>query len=144
MPGEAALTASDAERYFESYADAIEIIGTATPAGADIFSAPSISVKLSALHPRYEVSQYSRVIDELVPRVVELCNEAGEAGIALTLDAEESHRLELSLNVLDAEREVFSARINQISAEFDARIAGYLLARRTGMLTPASLGLSQR
>ncbi len=102
MLGEAALTASDAERYFESYADAIEIIGTATAAGADIFSAPSISVKLSALHPRYEVSQYSRVIDELVPRVVELCNEAGEAGIALTLDAEESHRLELSLNVLDA------------------------------------------
>ena len=49
---------------------------------------------------------------------------------------------ETSLNVLDAEREVFSARINQISAEFDARIASYLLARRTGMLTPAALGLA--
>ena len=102
MLGEAALTAIDAQRYWDAYASAIEKIGRAAAAADDIFSAPSISVKLSALHPRYESSQYRRVMEELVARVVDLCVKAKSAGIALTIDAEESHRLELSLDVLQA------------------------------------------
>ncbi|MBT8100159.1 MAG: proline dehydrogenase family protein, partial [Gammaproteobacteria bacterium] len=103
MLGEAALTADDAERYFTAYFDAIESIGEAARAGdGDIFSAPSISVKLSALHPRYTFLQHERVINELVPRVVELVEHANESGIALTIDAEEADRLELSLEVFAA------------------------------------------
>ncbi|MFN2335049.1 MAG: proline dehydrogenase family protein, partial [Wenzhouxiangellaceae bacterium] len=66
MLGEAALTAADAERYRKAYVDAIESIGNAH-GGADIFDAPSISVKLSALHPRYEPAKRERVVRELVP-----------------------------------------------------------------------------
>ncbi len=102
MLGEAALTAADAERYFESYADAIEKIGAAADATDDIVSAPSISVKLSALHPRYVFTQHRRVMQELVPRVIELAAAAKRAGIALTIDAEEADRLELSLDVFEA------------------------------------------
>ena len=102
MLGEAALTAEDAERYFDAYADAIRRIGASADAGDDSVTAPSISVKLSALHPRYEWAQYRRVMAELVPRVVQLCAEAKQAGIALTIDAEEAHRLEVSLDILEA------------------------------------------
>jgi RHH-type proline utilization regulon transcriptional repressor/proline dehydrogenase/delta 1-pyrroline-5-carboxylate dehydrogenase len=99
MLGEAALTAEDASRYFDSYAEAIVRIGQQKGASRDIFSAPSISVKLSALHPRYEASQFARVIEELVPSVSRLTTMAADAGIGLTVDAEESYRLELSLDV---------------------------------------------
>ena len=102
MLGEAALTAADAERYWEAYANAIQKIGAAAEGAGDIFGAPSISVKLSALHPRYEVSQHQRAMKELVPRVVELCTAARSVGIALTIDAEETERLELSLDVIGA------------------------------------------
>jgi RHH-type proline utilization regulon transcriptional repressor/proline dehydrogenase/delta 1-pyrroline-5-carboxylate dehydrogenase len=100
MLGEAALTAKDAERYFEAYRVAIGEIGNA-PRGDDdsIFSAPSISVKLSALHPRYEFTQVERVLRELTPRLLELAQHAKRADIALTVDAEEADRLELSLQV---------------------------------------------
>jgi RHH-type proline utilization regulon transcriptional repressor/proline dehydrogenase/delta 1-pyrroline-5-carboxylate dehydrogenase len=102
MLGEAALTAQDATRYFDAYFEAIGEIGAAPrPAGDDIFSAPSISVKLSALHPRYEFTQVDRVLEELTPRVVELARHAKDAGIALTVDAEEADRLELSLRVFE-------------------------------------------
>jgi len=103
MLGEAALTAADAKRYFDSYFDAIGSIGNGpheTP--QDIFAAPSISVKLSALHPRYEFTHEERVLKELVQRVLELAIHAKDSGIALTIDAEEADRLELSLDIFDS------------------------------------------
>jgi RHH-type proline utilization regulon transcriptional repressor/proline dehydrogenase/delta 1-pyrroline-5-carboxylate dehydrogenase len=102
MLGEAALTEADAQRYFEAYYDAIGRIG-AGPQGpaSDTFSAASISVKLSALHPRYSYMQHDRVMSELVPRVTELAAHAKESGIALTIDAEESERLEISLRIFE-------------------------------------------
>ncbi len=102
MLGEAALTGADAERYFESYRGAIEALQSRTGEYPDAVSRPSISVKLSALHPRFERSHRSRVLAELAPRIVDLGVTAREAGIALTLDAEESERLELTLELLEA------------------------------------------
>jgi len=107
MLGEAALTAEDAERYFKAYADAIRKIGKAKAKSGDASDDASVarlgvSVKLSALHPRYEYSQYRRAMSELVPRVTELASLAKEFGIALTVDAEESERLELSLEIFEA------------------------------------------
>lgn len=101
MLGEAALTQKDAERYFASYGQAIEKIG-ASNKGDDIFSAPSISVKLSALHPRYQFTQHGQVMRGLVPMLSDLALKARDAGIALTVDAEEADRLELSLDVFAA------------------------------------------
>ncbi len=100
MLGEAALTAKDARQYFEAYYEAIGKIGSGPQGVAeDIFSAPSISVKLSALHPRYSYLQHDRVMAELVPLVAELAEHAKTSGIALTVDAEEADRLEISLQV---------------------------------------------
>ena len=101
MLGEAALTAADASRYLESYSSAIDSIGRSVNDPGDIFAAPSISVKLSALHPRYSYTQYDRVMNELVPRVAELAMLARDRGIALTIDAEEADRLELSLEIFE-------------------------------------------
>jgi len=101
MLGEAALTAADARRYRDSYAHAIDQIGRAA-GDKDVFDAPSISVKLSALHPRYETAQRERVMQELVPIVLDLAVRAREAGIALTVDAEEAGRLMLQLDVFAA------------------------------------------
>ena len=98
MLGEAALTDADAERYRQAYADAIETIGRSHK-GDDIFDAPSISVKLSALHARYEPGQREQVLAELCPILLDLALRAREAGIALTVDAEEAERLMLSLDV---------------------------------------------
>ena len=100
MLGESALTAADAERYLRAYESAIDAIGASGP-HPDLIAAPSISVKLSALHPRYEAANRSRVLAELVPRVLALANRARRLGIALTVDAEESERLALSLEILD-------------------------------------------
>ena len=104
MLGEAALTMPDAERYFEAYTDAIAALGRAVRGARELApeSAPSISVKLSALHPRFEYAQRERVRRELGPRLVTLAERAAAAGIALTVDAEESDRLELSLELIDA------------------------------------------
>lgn len=103
MLGEAALTAVDANRYFESYFAAISAIGAGTQgASADIFAAPSISVKLSALHPRFEYTHEERVFKELVPQVTELAIHAKDLGIGLTIDSEEADRLELSLDIFAA------------------------------------------
>jgi RHH-type proline utilization regulon transcriptional repressor/proline dehydrogenase/delta 1-pyrroline-5-carboxylate dehydrogenase len=101
MLGEAALTLPDAERYFESYCNGIRAIGRRSHEG-DIFSAPSISVKLSALHPRYEFDQRERVLAELPPKLLELAKLARESNMALTVDAEEADRLLLSLDVFAA------------------------------------------
>ena len=101
MLGEAALTATDARRYRDAYARAIDAIGQAA-GGTDIFDAPSISVKLSALHPRYENAQRDRVMTELVPILRDLAVRARRCGIALTVDAEEAARLMLQLDVFAA------------------------------------------
>ncbi len=101
MLGEAALTARDAERYFAAYDDAIAAIGKATESRSPI-DGPGISVKLSALHPRYEFAQRERVLGELVPRLTALARHASEVGIGLTVDAEEAERLELSLDIIEA------------------------------------------
>ncbi|HUF22181.1 MAG TPA: proline dehydrogenase family protein, partial [Burkholderiales bacterium] len=102
MLGEAALTARDAQRYFEAYAHAIAAIGATVPPGGSVFDAPGISVKLSALHPRYEFAQRRRVHAELVPRLLQLARQARDRGIALTVDAEEADRLDISLDVIEA------------------------------------------
>ncbi len=101
MLGEAALTARDAERYLQAYRDAIRALGKRGP-WPDVLEAPSISVKLSAIHPRYEVAKRARVHDELTPRVLELAQLAKASAIGMTVDAEEADRLELSLDVIGA------------------------------------------
>ena len=102
MLGEGARTDADALRYLGSYTQAIGAIA----AGADAARGPEhndgISIKLSALHPRYEDAQRERVMRELVPRVWQLCELAADAGLNLTIDAEEVDRLELSLDVFEA------------------------------------------
>ncbi len=100
MLGEAALTAADAERYFASYAAAVGAIGRAA-SGRDIAVAPGLSVKLSALHPRYEEAQRGRVLRELGPALAALARQAREAGIGFTIDAEEAERLDLSLDLVE-------------------------------------------
>jgi RHH-type proline utilization regulon transcriptional repressor/proline dehydrogenase/delta 1-pyrroline-5-carboxylate dehydrogenase len=100
MLGEGALTAKDAQRYYESYARALQAVARAAGSTSDpdaVFSRPSLSVKLSALHPRYEPAQRERVMEELLPRVRELARAARAANVALTIDAEEQERLDLSL-----------------------------------------------
>ncbi|HWS25220.1 MAG TPA: proline dehydrogenase family protein, partial [Xanthomonadales bacterium] len=99
MLGESALTAEDVERYMTSYRSGILAIGKGGPY-PDIISAPSISVKLSALHPRYERGKRARVLAELTPRVLELAQLAKAQGIPMTIDAEEADRLELSLELI--------------------------------------------
>src|SRR5439155_22194606 len=102
--GEAAFTAADAERYFVAYGAAIDAIGrhAATRAAANgVFGHPGISIKLSALHPRYEYAQRERVLAELVPRVRALVERAREGDVGVTLDAEEAERLGLSLEIFE-------------------------------------------
>ena len=101
MLGEAARTEADARRYHLAYADAINHLAKACEHG-DIRQNPGISVKLSALHPRYEVSQHSRVMDQLVPRARSLALLAKSAGMGFNIDAEEADRLDLSLDVIAA------------------------------------------
>ena len=101
MLGEAALTRADAERYREKYAAAIAAVGRAVETRDSIQARHSISIKLSALHPRYEFSQTERVLTELYPVIESLVSMGREAGIGVTLDAEEAERLELSLLLVD-------------------------------------------
>ena len=101
MLGEGARTAADAERYFNSYASAIEAIG-GTADDRPLPDRPGISVKLSALHPRYEAVGRERVLAELVPRLIDLSRRAKAHDLNFTVDAEEADRLELSLEVIAA------------------------------------------
>jgi RHH-type transcriptional regulator, proline utilization regulon repressor / proline dehydrogenase / delta 1-pyrroline-5-carboxylate dehydrogenase len=98
--GEGARTEADAQRYFESYAAAIEALAHQSP--GTVHSRSSISVKLSALEPRYTLTQSARVAKNLVPRMLELARSAARAGIGMTIDAEEADRLDLSLDVVEA------------------------------------------
>jgi RHH-type proline utilization regulon transcriptional repressor/proline dehydrogenase/delta 1-pyrroline-5-carboxylate dehydrogenase len=100
MLGEGARTAADAKRYFASYASAIDAIGHAA-GNKSLPDRPGISVKLSALHPRYEPLSRTRVMEELVPLVTELARRAKVFDLNFTIDAEEADRLELSLDVID-------------------------------------------
>ena len=149
MLGEAAVTGTDATRYFDSYRHAIATIGVSADAGeASVFARPSISVKLSALHPRYEYPQRERVFAELVPIVKSLAKDARAHRIGMTIDAEEAERLELSLELF--------ARVRRDSALADwhglglavqayqkrARaVVGYIvaLARELGTRIPVRL-----
>jgi RHH-type proline utilization regulon transcriptional repressor/proline dehydrogenase/delta 1-pyrroline-5-carboxylate dehydrogenase len=101
MLGEAALTSADSECYMDAYRAGIRSIG-AREHPDDIFAAPSISVKLSALHPRFEFGQRDRVLRDLTPRLLELAQLAMENRIALTVDTEEADRLMLTLDVFCA------------------------------------------
>jgi RHH-type transcriptional regulator, proline utilization regulon repressor / proline dehydrogenase / delta 1-pyrroline-5-carboxylate dehydrogenase len=101
MLGEGARTAADAKRYLEAYANAIERIGRAA-GNRPLPDRPGISVKLSALHPRYEATSKARVMKELVPLVITLAQQAKAFDLNLTVDAEEADRLELSLDVTAA------------------------------------------
>src|SRR4029079_6646985 len=101
MLGEGARTAADAKRYFDAYASAIETIGRA--AGSHpLPDRPGISVKLSALHPRFEAISRARVMAELVPLLLDLARRAKAHHLNFTLDAEEADRLELLLDVIAA------------------------------------------
>ncbi len=101
MLGEAALTEHDAQRYMQAYENAIHAIGK-TAKGKGVVDGPGISIKLSALHPRYSRMQHARVLQELLPRVLRLADLARHYDIGLNIDAEEADRLELSLDLLEA------------------------------------------
>lgn len=100
MLGEGARTEEDATRYFEAYEKAIHYLGKQST-GKGVLAAPSISVKLSALHPRYHEFHRTRVLAELAPRLLRLAVLAKQYNIGLTVDAEESYRLELSLEIIE-------------------------------------------
>jgi RHH-type transcriptional regulator, proline utilization regulon repressor / proline dehydrogenase / delta 1-pyrroline-5-carboxylate dehydrogenase len=101
MLGEGARTADDAKRYFKSYASAIDAIGR-TAGEKPLPDRPGISVKLSALHPRFEAVSHARVMTELVPLLTDLARQAKANNLNFTVDAEEADRLELSLDVIAA------------------------------------------
>ncbi len=101
MLGEAALTARDAKAFFDAYSDAISKLAKECRS-QDIRENPGISIKLSALHPRYEVSQKERVMKELVPLALQLAQQAKKANMGFNIDAEEADRLDLSLDVIEA------------------------------------------
>jgi RHH-type proline utilization regulon transcriptional repressor/proline dehydrogenase/delta 1-pyrroline-5-carboxylate dehydrogenase len=111
MLGEAALTELDAQSYYASYEKAIHAIGKAAH-GRGIKDGPGISIKLSALHPRYSRAQQVRVVSELLPRVRSLVLLAKQYDIGINIDAEEADRLEISLDMLEA-------------LAFDAELAGF-------------------
>ncbi len=100
MLGEAARTMSDADAYLEAYSDAIAAVGRES-AGRGVIDGPGVSVKLSALHPRYEMAQYDRVMNEVVPRLYRLAREAKEYDIGLCVDSEEADRLDLQMDVME-------------------------------------------
>ncbi|WP_426192521.1 trifunctional transcriptional regulator/proline dehydrogenase/L-glutamate gamma-semialdehyde dehydrogenase [Massilia sp. DWR3-1-1] len=101
MLGEAALTEADAQAYYQSYETAIHAIGRASN-GRGINDGPGISIKLSALHPRYSRAQHARVMNELLPRVRALVLLAKQYNIGINIDAEEAERLEISLDMMEA------------------------------------------
>jgi RHH-type proline utilization regulon transcriptional repressor/proline dehydrogenase/delta 1-pyrroline-5-carboxylate dehydrogenase len=104
MLGEAAFTEADALRYMKAYEDAIDAIAADAAKGdpaRTVFAKPGISIKLSALHPRYEFAQRKRVLSELTPRIEALAGRARRGDIGVTLDAEEADRLDLSLDIFE-------------------------------------------
>ena len=104
MLGEGARSMKDAQRYLKAYQDAIDVIGKVAVASGknDPRKVPGISVKLSAIHPRYEFTHKARVMAEIVPKLKALCLQAKQYNIGLTVDAEESERLDISLDIIEA------------------------------------------
>ncbi|TLM77740.1 bifunctional proline dehydrogenase/L-glutamate gamma-semialdehyde dehydrogenase PutA [Microbulbifer harenosus] len=106
MLGEGARTMADAQRYFDSYMMAIEAIGAdnlkKSEGQRNVVEANGISIKLSALHPRYSELQRERVMNELLPKVIELCAAAAKYQMGLNIDAEEADRLDISLDIFEA------------------------------------------
>jgi RHH-type transcriptional regulator, proline utilization regulon repressor / proline dehydrogenase / delta 1-pyrroline-5-carboxylate dehydrogenase len=148
MLGEAALTAADSQRYLDAYHAGIRAIAAADRKPDSIFAADSISVKLSALFPRYEFAKRERVLAELTPRVLELAAAARKAGVGLTLDAEEADRLQISLEVFE---QVFRDKAMEGWDGFGLAVQSYLkrgldtcrwimaLAGETGRCIPVRL-----
>ncbi|HEX5281363.1 MAG TPA: bifunctional proline dehydrogenase/L-glutamate gamma-semialdehyde dehydrogenase PutA [Micropepsaceae bacterium] len=102
MLGEAAVTRADAARYLERYRAAVRAVAASWPSrSGSVLERPGISVKLTAVHPRFEYTRHRRVMFELIPALATLCHEAREAHLAVTLDAEESERLDLTLDVFE-------------------------------------------
>lgn len=101
MLGEAARTMADADAYMEAYSVAISAVGKES-AGRGVIEGPGVSVKLSALHPRYEAAQQGRVMREVVPRLFRLAREAKEFDVSLCVDSEEADRLDLQMDVMEA------------------------------------------
>jgi RHH-type transcriptional regulator, proline utilization regulon repressor / proline dehydrogenase / delta 1-pyrroline-5-carboxylate dehydrogenase len=122
MLGEAALTQDDADRYFAKYLAAIESVGRQARATDSLFERAGISVKLSALHPRFEISQRQRVLSELGPRLLQLVTAARTLQISLTVDAEEADRLELTLLLVD---EVLRSDVLKDYAGFGLAVQAY-------------------
>ncbi|MGH8284227.1 MAG: proline dehydrogenase family protein, partial [Steroidobacteraceae bacterium] len=118
MLGEAALTREDAQAYFEKYCAAIVAVGARANPQDALSARHGISVKLSALHPRYEQPQRERVLAELGPRLLDLVRLARDSRIGLTVDAEEAERLELSLELIEA----------VLASDVTARYEGFGLA----------------
>ncbi|MBB3232677.1 bifunctional proline dehydrogenase/L-glutamate gamma-semialdehyde dehydrogenase PutA [Halomonas stenophila] len=148
MLGEAARTRTDAQRYFDDYARAIERVGKTSRSLSDRTPTPSISIKLSALHPRYEFGRREQVLEELVGSVRELAGLARRLGVAVTIDAEEVDRLELSLEVFRAVYESDTCRgwgqfglVIQAYAKRALPVLHYLnrLAERQGDVIPLRL-----
>jgi RHH-type transcriptional regulator, proline utilization regulon repressor / proline dehydrogenase / delta 1-pyrroline-5-carboxylate dehydrogenase len=138
MLGEAARTEHDARRYHLAYTAAITAIAKAAKS-KDIRENPGISVKLSALHPRYEVAKRERVMEELVPRVRALAGLAKAAGLGFNIDAEEADRLALSLQVIEA---VLSDKALKGWDGFGVVVQAY--GRRAGAVIDWLYGLAER
>ncbi|MET0744610.1 MAG: bifunctional proline dehydrogenase/L-glutamate gamma-semialdehyde dehydrogenase PutA [Microvirga sp.] len=138
MLGEGARTAEDARRYRASYANAIEAIGRSA-GNEPLPNRPGISVKLSALHPRFEATSRERVLAELVPVVIDLARKAKAYDLNFTIDAEEADRLELSLEVIEA---VLSDPSLAGWSGFGLAIQGY--QKRAGAVIDAVAALAER
>jgi len=144
MLGEAAFTAADAERYMVAYEKAIDAISAHAarhPVDGGVFANPGISIKLSALHPRYEYAQRRRVLAELTPRVQALAQRAREGNIGVTLDAEEADRLDLSLDIFE---QVFTSAALQGWEGFGVAIQAYQMRAPFVVDWLAALARSQR
>ncbi|MDP9195414.1 MAG: bifunctional proline dehydrogenase/L-glutamate gamma-semialdehyde dehydrogenase PutA [Pseudomonadota bacterium] len=147
MLGEGARTQADADRYFRNYAEAIEAVGRAR-GSRGLFESPGVSIKLSALHPRYDIAQRDRVMAELVPPLLALAAKGKEAGITIIVDAEEADRWDISLDVIKA---VFTDPALKGSEGFGLALQAYqkramasaewliALARQTGRRMPIRL-----
>jgi RHH-type proline utilization regulon transcriptional repressor/proline dehydrogenase/delta 1-pyrroline-5-carboxylate dehydrogenase len=102
MLGEAAYTREDAERYLQNYRHAVRVIGRTGVAGEPVITRPGISIKLTALHPRFDWVKRERVLRELLPPLAGLVSEARAANLPVTIDAEEAERLDLTLDLFEA------------------------------------------
>jgi RHH-type proline utilization regulon transcriptional repressor/proline dehydrogenase/delta 1-pyrroline-5-carboxylate dehydrogenase len=122
MLGEAAITAIDAQRYLEKYRDAISTLARHARHHESTLPPPGISVKLSALHPRFEFLQRERVLRELGPTLLNLASQARTAGVSLTVDAEEAERLELTLLLVE---EVLAGELPDGAGDFGVAVQAY-------------------